>query len=317
MTKYIYILFLLIASSIIYMELAKKFKIVDKPNYRSSHTKPTIRGGGILFFLALLFYFLFVRFSYPHFFTGLFILALISFLDDLITLSSRLRFLVQLIAILLLMYEIAVPVFPLWFFGLMLFLALTSLNIFNFMDGINGITGLNAMASMAGLFAINTEVQIFNPDIFIYVALAILVFGFYNFRKNALMFAGDIGSITIGFFIIFIAAKMIIELDAPLIILVYGIYGVDSGGTIVYRKFFTEEKWTEPHRHHIYQKLVDIKGWSHLSVSVLYFILQLFISLLLYYFYDLPSQTQWLLSIPIGFSAILFYLFLFNKLKCE
>lgn len=315
MIQYILGFILLAISSLIYYKVADRFNIIDKPNQRSSHTQPTIRGGGILFFFALMTFFIFNGYPYPYFFVGLFLLAIVSFLDDLYTLSSNIRFPIQLIAMLFLLYQVEFPFLPVWFFITVLFIGLASLNIFNFMDGVNGITGLYALSSILGLFMINQQEQIFNNDLFIYMTFAIIIFGFYNFRKKALMFAGDIGSITIGFFIIFIVAKMLVVLNASLLVLAFGVYGIDSGGTMIYRKFFTNEKWTEPHRHHIYQKLVDRKGWSHLKVSLYYAIIQLLFGLLLFYTYHLPEKTQWLLAIPITLIVFLIYVLLFRWLE--
>lgn len=315
MKEYILVLVVLIISSIVYFKLAVKYKIIDKPNHRSSHTSPTIRGGGILFFIALLIFFLINHYTYPYFFLGLILLGITSFIDDLKDLSSKLRFSIQIIALLLLLYQVAIPISPIWYSLLILFFGLVSLNIFNFMDGINGITGFYGLSSIFGLYIINCKEGIFNPDIFIFIVLAIIIFGFFNFRKKALMFAGDIGSITIGYFIIFITTKMVIVLDAPLMILVFGVYGIDSGGTIIYRKFFTNENWTAAHRHHIYQKLVDLKGLSHLRVSIYYALLQILFCIFLFFIYDLPAKDQWFISIPIVVVVSIVYILLFRWLK--
>ena len=73
--------------------------MLDKPNLRSSHKKPIPRGGGISFFLVSTLYFVFVGkwkviFLLP--------LALVGFVDDLINISSKLRFLIQFITVIML-----------------------------------------------------------------------------------------------------------------------------------------------------------------------------------------------------------------------
>jgi UDP-N-acetylmuramyl pentapeptide phosphotransferase/UDP-N-acetylglucosamine-1-phosphate transferase len=51
------IFILLFAGILLYFRIAGKYKIVDRPNERSSHDYLTIRGGGIVFWLAALLYF--------------------------------------------------------------------------------------------------------------------------------------------------------------------------------------------------------------------------------------------------------------------
>ena len=75
------------------------------PNHRSSHNSPTIRGGGILFPLAVLLFYVLNDFQYTYFVLGTCILAIISFLDDIYTLSSKLRFSIQLLGVLLLLHQ--------------------------------------------------------------------------------------------------------------------------------------------------------------------------------------------------------------------
>ena len=97
--------------------------------------------------------------------------------------------------------------------------------------------------------------------------MSLLVFGFYNFRKKALFFAGDIGSIAIGMLLFFIGFLFALKLQSPIFLLLILVYGVDAGLTMLYRIVFTKESVLEPHRHHVYQKLVDVSKMSHLKVS--------------------------------------------------
>ena len=59
MKNYILISVILAVLSFIYLKLAVKYRIIDKPNERSSHTKVTVRGGGIIFPIAILLFFFF------------------------------------------------------------------------------------------------------------------------------------------------------------------------------------------------------------------------------------------------------------------
>ena len=92
MEKYLIVFAVLAVLSYVYLKLAIKFKIIDKPNERSSHTKITVRGGGILFIIAIILFFVLNDFQYPYFFIGVIAISFVSFLDDIYTLSSKVRF---------------------------------------------------------------------------------------------------------------------------------------------------------------------------------------------------------------------------------
>jgi UDP-N-acetylmuramyl pentapeptide phosphotransferase/UDP-N-acetylglucosamine-1-phosphate transferase len=313
MITYILIFTILAIVSFIYLKLAIKFKIIDKPNERSSHTKITVRGGGIIFPIAILLFFIFNDYQYPYFVLGVFLISVVSFLDDIYTLSARIRFPFQIFAVLLVFFELDIPIEILSLFYLILGIGL--INLFNFMDGINGITGLYSIAVLSVFYFINLNEEIINPDLIIYSIISLVIFGFYNFRKKAIFFAGDIGSIAIGVLVFFIAFYFAVELKSPLIILSVIVYGADGGNTLLYRKFFTNESVFEPHRHHIYQKLVDLKKISHIKVSIVYALIQLLMNVVLYYTYQLELQTQFLILLSISSFFILIYILLFNKLK--
>lgn len=299
--------------SIVYLKLAIKYQIIDKPNERSSHIKSTVRGGGILFTIAIVLFFVFNDFQYSYFLIGTLLIAVVSFLDDIYTLSAKIRFPFQCIAVLLVLYQIGVPIEALSL--LYLLFGIGTLNLFNFMDGINGITGLYAISVLVSFYCINRNEAIINPDLIIYSLFSLIIFGFYNFRKKAIFFAGDIGSITIGILIFFITLHFALTLKSPLIIVSIIVYGADTGLTFLYRKFYTNESVFEPHRHHIYQKLVDIKKSSHLKVSLMYSMLQLLVNIVVYKTYQLDIMIQCIILGSFASVFIFAYISLFKNLK--
>ncbi|MFT7251621.1 MAG: UDP-GlcNAc:undecaprenyl-phosphate GlcNAc-1-phosphate transferase [Flavobacterium sp.] len=315
MNRYILVLLTLIVASYLYLKLAIKFKIIDKPNERSSHTKITVRGGGIVFPIAMLLFFFLNDYQYPYFLGGVIAISIVSFLDDIYSLSAKIRFPLQLIAVYLILYEVGLPFDPMYMFVLYLMTGIGMVNTFNFMDGINGLTGFYSVAVISGLYLINMNEQIINSELLIYVFISLVVFGFYNFRKKALFFAGDIGSISIGMLMFFIGFYLTYQLNSPLILLLIIVYGADAGNTLLYRKFFTKEHVLDPHRHHIYQKLVDIRKMSHLKVSVIYAGIQLFINMIIYKTYQLELQIQFLVLAILVSVFIVLYIYLFKKLK--
>ena len=80
---YLLILVLLFLAELFYFRIADKCNIIDKPNERSSHTRITLRGGGIIFFFGALAYFLTNQFEYPWFMLALTLITFISFVDDI------------------------------------------------------------------------------------------------------------------------------------------------------------------------------------------------------------------------------------------
>lgn len=312
--NYLIIFISLIILSIIYLKLADKFNIIDKPNHRSSHTTPTIRGGGILFLLAILLYFFASNFQYPYFVIGVSLIAIVSFVDDIVTLSSNIRLPFQFIAIALCLFQVGfIPtdfliVIPLLIIGV------GFINIYNFMDGINGITGLYSIVVLLGLYFINLKEHIVADDLIIYTLLSLVVFSFYNFRKKARMFAGDIGSISVAVLVFFIGTYFIKELEAPILLLFVLAYGADAVLTLAYRKSIGE-KITEPHRKHMYQKLVQATKLSHLQVAVIYAIFQVIISVVVYVSYKLSIVNQLLIMFFCITFSVALYVYLFKKIE--
>ncbi len=271
---------ILIFSSWIYMKMATKFGIIDKPNDRSSHSNPTIRGGGIIFVIAIVLFFFLNNFEYPFFFGGLLLIAIVSFLDDMYTLSSLLRLIVQLIAVSFTIYNVIFLDEALIIFLVTLVFATGLLNIYNFMDGVNGITGLYSIAVLLPLLYLNYLNPFVNHQLLILCLIALIIFGFYNFRKSAKCFAGDVGSISIGLTLIFCVALLIEKEYNFGYILFFLIYLIDGGITILER-LVRRENIFSPHRNHLYQVLVDRKRYSHLKVSLGYSFVQLLISALI------------------------------------
>src|SRR5690606_24003284 len=86
------------------------------------------------------------------------------------------------------------------------------INAYNFMDGINGITGLYSLAVLGGLQYVNLkQIPFIEPDMIWLPMLSCIVFLFFNFRKQAKCFAGDVGSITIAFWILMLLLQVILE----------------------------------------------------------------------------------------------------------
>lgn len=289
----------------IYFRIADKFNIIDKPNLRSSHSSLTLRGGGIIFPISFLLWFLLNDFQYPFLMVGVILISTISFLDDIITLSAKPRLLVHLISVLLLMVDLGFLDFDWWFWILGIILIIGWLNTFNFMDGINGITVLYAFSVIAPLYYLNETSGLVPASFYIYVALGLAVFGFFNIRKKAKTFAGDVGSISLGLIITFLLIGEILKSGHWEYIVFIAVYGVDSVLTI-FQRLIKRENIFEAHRSHLYQLLANEFKLPHVFVSILYALIQISMSALLLFNSSSESYSILALSILVGF--ILLYI---------
>lgn len=314
MLFYFISLIILFFTALLYIKIATYFNIIDNPNHRSSHSVPTIRGGGVLFFIAVLIFFFGSGFQYPYFVLAVSLLSIVSFVDDLITLSSKIRLPFQFIAMSFILLEMGFFENPMWLIVPLIVIGVGFINIYNFMDGINGITGLYSIVTLTSLFFINKENPLIEESLIVTVLISLIIFGFYNFRKKARFFAGDIGSISIAMVLFFIGFLLMIQLKAPVISLLILVYGIDATLTLVYRKIIGEHI-TQPHRHHLYQKLVDVLKWSHLKVAVFFGFIQLLVNLVVYKTYQLHLSIQFAIVTGIIFIFMILYYIIFKRLK--
>lgn len=266
---------ILIAILLIYFKVAVKYKIIDKPNQRSSHIKPTIRGGGIIFPITVIFFGLLNDFSLPYFITAVVLSGIISFIDDVMDLPSGLRFGIHILAAVLLLYEANILSIPIVLMICAFIFVVGVMNAFNFMDGINGITGFYSLAIVVPLMLTESDALIFKLESLI--LLALLIFLFFNARKKAVCFAGDVGSVTIAVIICFLITQRIIATNDYTYLAFLTLYLVDTGLTIIQR-LKNREKVLEAHRKHLFQVLSNELGNSHLKVTLIYAFLQLAIN---------------------------------------
>lgn len=311
--QYLIITLLLILSSVVYLAIAKHYGIVDTPNHRSSHTQPIIRGGGILFYIALLIYIISQEAYDNLFFWGTTLITALSFIDDIKPLPAIVRFPVQMIAVIacLLEVQLALPIAILVFFVIA---GVAFVNAFNFMDGINGITGFYGFTVVSSFLYITLFKTVFiDSQLLISVMLAILVFGFYNFRHKARFFAGDVGSISLAMILLYTGFLFFKETSSPIILALVAVYGIDSFMTILSR-IKRREKLSEPHRLHIYQKVVDGKHLNHLQVAGIYALLQALTSSIAISSLSYAIFMQWGVTLGVLFLLGIVYVLAYKHL---
>lgn len=158
-----------------------------------------------------------------------------------------------------------------------LILCVGIINAYNFMDGINGITGGYSLAVLLPLVYLNHSHHFVDMNFLIVAMLSTLVFCFFNFRKKAKCFAGDVGSVGIAFILLFALGKLILQTGDFTYLLFLGVYGADSVLTIIHR-IRLHENLGEAHRKHAYQLMANELKMPHVMVSSIYMMLQLVIS---------------------------------------
>ncbi len=260
---------------------AGRLGLIDVPNERSSHHRPTPKGGGIGivtgFVVAMT---LGVHGIEPLGMPALVLIAgglavaLLGFYSDLSHVSPWIRMLIQtLIAggtILLIglpgAFEIGgwrIHLGPVA--GLLAVVWLVGVtNFYNFMDGIDGLAAAQAISAgvAVSVFGVLLEIPWLIP---LGAVIAGGAVGFLILNvPPARIFMGDVGSYFLGFMFAGIAL-----VDGRLLVpmgLVLGVFIFDSVVTLI-RRILNKERWHEAHRSHFYQRAVGL-GFSHRQVTV-------------------------------------------------
>jgi len=304
-----------------------KKRIYDIPNERSSHVAPKPRGGGLIFVIvSLTFYCVYtiiyrgsIEFGFFGYVVGAILISLVSWLDDLFSISFVWRFLIHAFSAFLVIYnlgytdELLTPfdnqiVFGKigMFFTFCWIVWLT--NAFNFMDGIDGIAGMQAVTAGLGWF-LTGKILGYNETGIYGGILAFSCLGFlmHNWQP-AKIFMGDVGSAFLGFTYAVLPLLAKKENPAPsgllplIAVFLVWFFVFDSVYTF-FRRLLKGEKVWNAHRQHIYQRLV-INGYSHRFVTVLYgfFSLTVLISLLSWLIFG--SVYLWAVLTLLGIESI-------------
>jgi Fuc2NAc and GlcNAc transferase len=270
----------------VYIHLAQRWRIVDHPNERSSHEHPTPHGGGVPLLLAFLVGFLMIgHWASPYLWlcACMFILMLLGVLDDIRSLSVRLRFgvygLVGLSTAVFLLEPswVSAGLYELALIVAFAFAIVWALNLYNFMDGIDGIAATQCVlaCSAAAYLASGQPGNIQFSVICVLLAAAQLGFLVWNWAP-ARLFMGDAGSIPTGYFLAGLAGYGAIEGLVPFACwaILLGVFITDASWTLLWR-MYSGQKYMQAHRLHAYQRLSRHWG-SHSRVVLLLLFINLF-----------------------------------------
>lgn len=300
--------------------------MVDRPNARSSHSSPVIRGGGVAIIVTV-----FGLMEYSVDGAGLIIirismalillLAAISFADDLRSVGARIRFGCHSFSTIVILCLLGVPRLP-WDEPLATMLSVGAYilgffwivgytNAFNFMDGINGIASIQAGITGVGgaILGVAAGLSPQHPAVVISFAVGGAAIGFlpHNFPR-ARMFMGDVGSAPLGFLLAIVTWWMACSAGWWLLIPLGALHAnfvLDTGITLI-RRVVRGERWHEAHREHFYQRLVRT-GWSHTCVTMIEAVLQLAVLCVLITFLGNSVIAQICASLVVGFVWITFF----------
>lgn len=313
MIIYFLVFVLLVSLELLYFRVADRFNIIDKPNERSSHKKIVLRGGGVIFTIALWMWSVMYGFQYPWLLAGVTLVAGVSFIDDIHSLPDSLRLVVQFVSMIMVFYEVGFLQWELWWLIIILLIMVVGgVNIFNFMDGINGITGGYSLAMLIPLYLLNRKLGFMEESMLVVVGLSLVVFCIFNFRNKAKCFAGDVGSVGIAFILAFCVGRLIyVSGDATWFIL-YWLYGVDGILTLCHR-IMLHENLGKPHRKHAFQIMSNELGMKHTTVSIIYTLMQLAVSLTAIYLIPDTAVAHWIYFVCICVLGIVAYILFMKK----
>lgn len=293
---------------------ALKNRIVSIPNERSLHEIPTPVGGGLAIVITwyigitiLFFYGIIERSLYCALLSGV-ILAIISFIDDIIELKPIVRlcfhFVTAVIAFVFLqgLRQLIIPevefnynflVYPLAIVGIVWFI-----NLFNFMDGVDGFASLEAITICLVIYVLSGNI------INLLLIACISGFLFWNLPK-AKIFMGDVGSTQLGFILVVLGIYFHNSFQFSILnwIMLSSPFWFDASLTL-YRRWRNGEKLSKAHRKHAYQRIVQ-SGFSHLKVNLWLLIINMFVIVMILIYREIKF-----LQIPLFVLTLLFFYFI-------
>ena len=239
----------------------------------------------------------------------------ISFVDDIHSLPDSLRMAVQIVAFLLMFWSLGMMQRSMWWvIPIALFFCVGATNIINFMDGINGITAGYGLAMLIPILLLNTNMEIMEQSYLIIAIIGILVFSYFNMRPKgkAKCFAGDVGSIAIAFIILFALGKLMLATGDVTYIVFFLWYGVDGAMTIFHR-IMLHENLGQAHRKHAFQLMSNELKMGHVTVTMIYTIGQLAVSLGFIYLCPDIVLAHWIYLVVAGLVLAVAYVLFMKK----
>ena len=316
-------------------------ELQDHPDERSSHSSSIPTLAGVSFFITLIMTVFFIQ-NFDSDKIGVNLIAAVTLVfmiglkDDLVTTSPRSKLLIEILAIIFLLFSNHMQVLTLHgllgiheipeaiSFPATILMILTIINAYNLIDGVDGLASVIAIIIFS-IFAL----IFYDTTNYYYLLVCLSFIGMlgayliYNFSHTNKIFMGDTGSLIIGFCIGFCALKYL-KLDVSnssffsfkpenKLIVLAGIIWIPlfdmvrvigvrllNGGNPFY-----------PDRNHIHHILVDC-GMAHYKIALLFGVINCIIIALILSLSSLYNYIQMIGILVFIFIALLS---IFHKLK--
>lgn len=326
------------------MNFCQKKNLYDIPNERKVHKNKIPRLGGISFMPSMIISTLLalgiMASSYDGgkleinpwtitFAIGLLMIYMVGLVDDLIGLTAKSKFAVQVLAAILL------PMSYLWinnFYGfcglyeipyiigapLTVFVLVFIMNAINLIDGIDGLSSSLCLLALAGFFYCFSREGLWTYSVLIAGLMGVLVpFLYFNImgnpEHNRKIFMGDSGSLTLGYILGTLLVKfsmdnpnvMPFRKDSMLIAITLLMIPVFDVVRVILVRMAHHHPLFDADKNHIHHKLIRAGFSQHqaltliLSTAVMYII----VNLLLFHFID----VTWIIAINIIMYIVINY----------
>jgi len=269
--------------------------LTDIPNERSSHSRPTPKGGGIGILAAFLI--CSISFSIPiSFWIPAAFISLLSLWGDHSEIRPQIRLLFQFTTGTILLIGILIgngnAIVTYTLIPLLAVFVVGTANYYNFMDGINGIAAITGLVGfgLLGWFAV---IEAADPHLIaLCLCMSLSCLGFLPFNvHNAIVFMGDVGSVLLGF----VFAGLVVWVSRSFLDFVCGTsflfpFYADELTTLFVR-IKDGDRLITPHRSHLYQILTNEYGIIHWKVSLGYGAFQLIVGVSILLLKDTGCMT--------------------------
>ena len=279
--------------------LSAKVGAIDYPKDRGVHKKPMPRMGGVAIVLGFLITVLMVYFfdrsmspkQFVGFIVGAGIIAVLGMIDDMKDLPAKLKFCVQIVAALIVIFsgtqiqivlwpvtatlqKLSIPITLVWIVGVT-----NAVNLIDGLDGLAaGVTGIAALGLMVLCIMTGTTTAVV-----LTAALAGACLGFLPRNFNpAEIFMGDTGSTFLGF-VLAVTSILGVFKGYALLALVVSIFciGLPIFDTIfaMLRRMAKHQPIMQADRGHLHHKLID-HGFSQKKAVLIMYAISIFLGLL-------------------------------------
>lgn len=284
--------------------MAKRKRIIDAPNYRKTQQRPVSLMGGMLVVCVMV-----VSLSIASIYVPLndlfpamcmvVLLMTIGLIDDSIDLSFYVKFVIQVIVVLILCFAGPYRITSLWtVFGietlplgwacvLSVLAGVAIMNAINFLDGIDGLTAVYGMFVGVVMTVWGIHHHEFSHAILsLIIASSMFAFGIFNgFASRYKIYLGDSGSLVLGLYVYLSVCKILSHripqahlsngYEVAFVVSLLAVPLFDSMRVIVGRivKGKSPFKGDRTHLHHV---LVDL-GYTHLTACLLIILINIFV----------------------------------------